>query len=418
MALSSSVQVLIMKKNKILKKLAFLNCICALIFALCSCSAPDERENSAVYETATKRETVTTPETAATPAETTPSDEEAAQILDRKTEELRRTLENDTTDPDKIKQVNGAELKNVDFTDCKIAALDSWAEKIYEYLSEEKTKEFIDRITEADISSEVYDDISDYSGGAFSHRFRITLNTGEVIYIGALSPDNIDMILINGYNGYPCGEKLCGYICDCYREFERRFYEKVKNAEKPSEVTTAQPPKAAVSDTVLSQEDEYFRSLKDEYFRSLEDSEIDKEKIKQLNSEELKNVDFTDCSIGVFSPYGEKILEYLSAEDVKSFIDCIAKAEIGTEEFEPKKSVGGGGSLMYQITLKTGEQIYIGAQYYGKSHDPMLIINREHGYWCDKASVDKITQYQSIAYNNFDKAAAEYAESVTANVVS
>lgn len=206
-------------------------------------------------------------------------------------------------------------------------------------------------------------------------------------------------------------------LCSCAAENENADSENVSADTSNSELTCDTAPETAVSDTVSSQEDEYFRSLKDEYFRSLEDSEIDKEKIKQLNGEELKNVDFTDCSIGVFSAYSEKILEYLSAEDVESFIDCIAKAEIESEEFEPERRLG-GERLMYQITLKTGEQIYIGSFYYGNSHDPLLIINMEHGYWCDKASIDKIRQYQRIAFNNFDKAAAEYAESVTANVVS
>ena len=155
------------------------------------------------------------------------------------------------------------------------------------------------------------------------------------------------------------------------------------------------------SETTLNEEalSQIKAEKESQYLRSLDDLELDTEKIKETDGKALSSTDFTDCFVAVLSPYGEKILEYLSTEDTKSFIECITKAEISTEEYEvPQKT--GGEHLRYQITLKTGEQIFIGT-----SNDDLLVINMEHGYLCDKESSDRIRNFYNESIKRFEEKA-------------
>ena len=196
---------------------------CTLLFAvaLCSCSASKEQKNTTLSETTTEQQTISSYQI--TLAETTLSEEEAAQSRGEKEKALYRTLENND-ETGEIKQVSGEELKLMDFTDCSIAALDSWGVKIYERLSEEKVKEFIDCITEAEISSEEYGELPKFSGGRPG--FKIVLNTGEIICISTLEYEDIHLIIINGEHGYPCDDESLDQIRECYQDIYKRFVEK------------------------------------------------------------------------------------------------------------------------------------------------------------------------------------------------
>lgn len=153
-------------------------------------------------------------------------------MKDEKIKALYNTLKDHSIDYKKMKQLTGGELANTNFSDCSVAVLDSWAAKIYEYLSEEKTREFVNRITEAEISSEEYEQKRQgeliYDGDT-AYDFMITLKNGEIIYLGVIKHNDIDMILINGYHGYPCDAETREYISECYREARERFFESALN---------------------------------------------------------------------------------------------------------------------------------------------------------------------------------------------
>lgn len=209
---------------KIIKNIILFS---ALLFAvtLCSCSVSKEQENTTLSETTTEQQTISSSQTTPqiTLAEITLSEEEAAQSRGKKETELYHSLENND-ETGEIKQVSGENLKLVDFTDCSIAALDKYGVKIYERLSDEKTKEFIDCIAEAEISSEEYGELPKFVGG--SQTFQIVLNTSEIIYIDTLQFEDIRLIIINGEHGYPCDDESLDQIRECYQDIYKRFVEK------------------------------------------------------------------------------------------------------------------------------------------------------------------------------------------------
>ncbi|MBD5115958.1 MAG: hypothetical protein HDT48_00385 [Ruminococcaceae bacterium] len=193
---------------------------CAILFAVvpCSCSVS---ENTVLSEATSEQQTISPFQIIL--AETAPSEEEAAQSRGKKETELYHSLENND-ETGEIKQVSGENLKLVDFTDCSIAALDKYGVKIYERLSDEKTKEFIDCIAEAEISSEEYGELPKFVGG--SQTFQIVLNTSEIIYIDTLQFEDIRLIIINGEHGYPCDDESLDQIRECYQDIYKRFVEK------------------------------------------------------------------------------------------------------------------------------------------------------------------------------------------------
>lgn len=138
-----------------------------------------------------------------------------------------------------------------------------------------------------------------------------------------------------------------------------------------------------------------------ELYRSLEDAGRNEEKIRQVTGEELKSVDFTDCSVAALDGYGIKIYERLSEEKVKEFTDCIAQAEISSEEYGEIPGFTGGSTSDFQITLNTGEQIYIGTV---QTEDAdIIIINDVHGFRCDKESLGRLREWHSEIYRRFEE---------------
>lgn len=193
---------------------------------LFSCSALKDREIPPEEETVQETEQ---PTGTAPSAADSGTDGNSEYAVLSKTKEVYGTLESHTIDSDKIKQTDIGGLKELDFTDCSIVILDYWGAKIYEYMTEDVTAEFLSRLTEAEISSEEYEgDLLVYDGGgAFAYRFAITLNTGEIVYIGSARHDNMNMILLNGYHGYQCDQDTFEYLEKCYEEACDRFREKV-----------------------------------------------------------------------------------------------------------------------------------------------------------------------------------------------
>lgn len=98
------------------------------------------------------------------------------------------------------KNLDGISLSSVDFTDCIIHYYyrGLMGDVLIGIVPEKTAEEFIQCLVEAEISQEIDYNYEMLYGGS-SDRFRITLNTKEVIYIGYDGPfNNPDDILING----------------------------------------------------------------------------------------------------------------------------------------------------------------------------------------------------------------------------
>lgn len=218
-----------MKTIKTLQNsLCFLTFIFYLIITFCSCSSSKNEEYSATLEKTMEQEVNTSSETTPeiSPEETTMNpEEEAAQSRGKKETELYHSLEDINADREK-KQVRGDELKNIDFTGCSVAAIDKYGVKIYEYLSGDSLNDFIDCITQADISAEEYGELPLFTGGI--HTFLITLSTDEIVYIGEIEYKDLHLIIING-EGYSCEEECSTKLSNLYLEAFERFTEKAWN---------------------------------------------------------------------------------------------------------------------------------------------------------------------------------------------
>ena len=207
---------------KTFKKNMPLFMICAAV-TLCSCSASEEPAYTASFS-----ETYLSEKEPASSSEITLSEEEADMSRAEVMADFYQALEDAETDEEKIKQVNGEELKSVDFTDCSVAALDSYGVKIYERLSEEGVKEFTDCIAGAKISAEEYGELPDRNGGSTSS-FQITLSTGEQIYIGMTHTEDADIIIINDIHGFRCDKEGLDRLRELYREIYMRFIERIED---------------------------------------------------------------------------------------------------------------------------------------------------------------------------------------------
>lgn len=307
-----------------------------------------------------------------TPAEET----ESTTIITRT--DLYYYLE-DVDNSKEKKQIRGDELKQEDFTGCTVAVVDNYCSKIYEYLSGDDLKNFIDCLTQADISGEEYGELPRYVGEGL-YQFLITLSTDEVIYIGDIGDEAIDLyLIIVNDEGYICGEETTEKLSNLYREARDRYVTKSHyQVHKAPESTPAE--KYAPETTTLSAEEDWLKIKKQ--YDPLDDPSSDYEKLKQVNGDELKSVDFTDCSIDVVGHecFIDKIYECLSEERIKKFTDCIKNAEISGDERESYPTYEGGLSTSFHLTLNTGEMIFIS---FVKDDDTRLILINGKAYPCD-----------------------------------
>lgn len=135
-------------------------------------------------------------------------------------------------------------------------------------------------------------------------------------------------------------------------------------------------------------------SVLTEIYPALQDADVDYIRMKNVDSKELLELDYSDCTIAVLDRWGVKVVGYLSSDAVSEFIDCLNDAEIehsGCEKM-PKKT---GAAFTYQITLKTGEQIYIDTAETedGENEENYILINGKSAYGCDRESAVRIESY-------------------------
>lgn len=199
-----------------------------------------------------------------------------------------------------VKELLGGDyIASLDFSDCKIGLIECHGDQaeIIEYLSENDTAGFVDCLKNANISS-VRSTIRMYTEHISCHEYEVLLNTGEKIYIGLFGG-----IVINGVpfsSNYESINEL--------RSFDKRLFK---------------------------------------YEPTIE-----------VNGSTLKDLDFTDCTVGVTESWGIKIIGYMPDEVKEKFVECIKNADISAEENNDYEILDGGCKI-YEITLNTGEKLYI-----------------------------------------------------------
>lgn len=138
-------------------------------------------------------------------------------------------------------------------------------------------------------------------------------------------------------------------------------------------------------------------SVLTEIYPTLQDADVDYIRMKNVDAKELRELDYSDCTIAVLDRWGVKIVGYLTSDAVSEFIDCLSDAEIehGGCEKLPKKT---GAAITYQITLNTGEQVYIDTAETenGENDGNYILINGKSAYGCDKESAARIESYYKI----------------------
>ena len=283
-----------------------------------------------------------------------------------------KTLEDNNYNSEKIKHVNIEELRALDFSDCSVSALSSYGEKILEHLSEENRTGFIECLTDTETVFEERETRS-INGGCMG--YRVILNTGEQIFVDIRG----ELLIINGEYTYLRVKGSIERLKEYWRDADSRFDSIANNY--------------GVNDGTEAQETDHL-----DYFQYLEVNEYNLEKIKHVNVEELRALDFTDCSIAVLTPYGDRIMGCLSEENRVGFIECITDTETVFEERENCNF--NGGRMGYRITLNTGDQIYIDAAYVLGVEYELMIINGEYSYVCVKGSLERLDEYWQDAHDS------------------
>lgn len=91
----------------------------------------------------------------------------------------------------------------------------------------------------------------------------------------------------------------------------------------------------------------------------------------------LQAYDLTDCTVGVYGYYSDKISCDLTAEETTEFVNCLQNAKVFPFEVKNIDGFSGGQENMYRISLKNGDVIELGI-----GDDTYLQLNGKW-YRCD-----------------------------------
>lgn len=253
--------------------------------------------------------------------------DERVDIIIAETPQIITTGSPEITDSEAKELLGGDYIASLDFTDCKIGLIECHGDQaeIVEYLSENDTADFVDCIKNANISS-VRSASHMYTDHISCHRYEVLLNTGERIYIGLYGD-----IVINGVP-YKCDYELL----DQLRSYDCRIYK---------------------------------------YEPTIE-----------VSGSTIKALDFTDCTVGVTDNLGRRIVGYMPDEVTEKFVECIKNADISAEENNDYK-LAFGGSSTYEITLNSGEKLYI---------EPLVKDLSINGvpYLCDEKTLKEMLSFK------------------------
>lgn len=255
-------------------------------------------------------------------------------IIIAETPKIITTGSPEITDSEVEELLGGDYIASLDFTDCKIGSIECHGDQaeIVEYLSENDTADFVDCIKNANVSS-VRSSSFIYTDHISCHRYEVLLNTGEKLYIGLYG----DGIAVNGAI-YRCNKESI----DMLQSYDKRLFK---------------------------------------YEPTIE-----------VSGSTIKALDFTDCTVGVTDNWGIRIVGYMSDEVTEKFVECIKNADISAEENKNGETMDGGCKI-YEITLNTGEKLYI---------EPLgedLSINNVQ-YPCDEKTLHAMWSFKvGVTYN-------------------
>ena len=115
--------------------------------------------------------------------------------------------------------------------------------------------------------------------------------------------------------------------------------------------------------------------------------------VRFLRTSPLENLDFADCSIGVYTYYWGDGLLTLNDEETKAFVEMLTSAQIGKNVGDAYKdylkTVVGYSGPDFQVVLKDGTSMDISILGYS-----YLVIN-DCGYDCDPDSLGELNMLQT-----------------------
>ncbi|MCM1298698.1 MAG: hypothetical protein NC203_07140 [Firmicutes bacterium] len=140
-----------------------------------------------------------------------------------------------------------------------------------------------------------------------------------------------------------------------------------------------------------------------EYYHTLDYAVTDEEKSVSMTPEELKTADFSGCSVDVLDEYGLRIYERLTEEKTQKFVEMLAQADIGEEEYEVEwqKANGMANPSQFQLAFNNGDLLNIGVRRFDDD-TIYFIINGEHEYLCDEETKNNMADFWNEAYTKFE----------------
>lgn len=246
------------------------------------------------------------------------------------------------TNMDKLLDIDASELPGIDYEGATVEYVYSteFTTYIVDEMTISGTKAILNCLKLLNASDQIDEEFIQYVGVG-PHDFRITLSTGEKIYVGF----KYDDVFVNG----------TPYKCDYNENDFSTLYNYIS-------LRRFDPP-----DSLIPIAD----------------------RTKEVNGSDLADLSFEDATVEYLSiSFGSQVLGKMSAEQADKFFECLRSSVISSEidnDFS-NSFTGGVDSGGFRITLKTKEKIFIKIS---KIYPDGIFINN-YPYKCDKATLEKL----------------------------
>lgn len=248
------------------------------------------------------------------------------------------------TNMDKLLNINASELPGIDYEGATVEYV--YSTEFTTYIVDEMTisgsKAILNCLKLLNASDRIDEEFTQMVGVG-PHDFRITLSTGEKIYIGVRSGD---IFFVNG-TPYECDDEQNFDALYNYINIIRRF----------------EPP-----DSLIPIAD----------------------RTKEVNGTELAALIFDGAQVEyIVTDFSTEILGKMPADYAESFFECLKASEISSEidnDFSPTPTVGDDSIYGFRITLNSNEKIFVGVN--TDFYDGVFINGTP--YKCDKETLEKL----------------------------
>lgn len=246
------------------------------------------------------------------------------------------------TNMDKLLNINASELPGIDYEGDTVEYVYSteFTTYIVDEMTINGTKAILNCLKLLKASDRIDEEFMQMVGVG-PHDFRITLSTGEKIYIGV----RYDDVFVNGTPYELDDKENCGTLSD-YRNI-RRF----------------EPPDSLIPNA---------------------------DRTKEVNGAELAALSFDGAKVEyIVTGFGTEILGEMPTDYTESFFECLKASDISSEidnDFSPPQTVGGFNIYGFRITLNSDEKIFVGVN--TDLYDGVFI--NDTPYRCDKETLEKL----------------------------